>query len=240
MRERLIFQHIPKTAGAAARAGLAQLYPPQTVFLCGPDGVLDNLLTLPREKKDSIHFLSGHVDYGIHKVFSNSTVYAAFLRHPVERVFSHWWHIFTRPEHRFHDFAQSTTLDGFLDAAVRPRMNNCMTRMLSGINPPYGECPESMLKAALRNIAESYCFLGAQERFDESYAMLASLLGAEGDALTPPPERNISENRPKVEELPRETRRRIERLNGLDIELYEKLRSRLPVVMTPRVVSSNW
>ncbi|MFW5733906.1 MAG: sulfotransferase family 2 domain-containing protein [Oceanidesulfovibrio sp.] len=238
MRERLIFQHIPNTSDDAVRVGLARLYSPQAVYLSGPDSGLDNLLALSREKKDTIRFLSSHVDYGIHKIFSGPTVYAAFLRHPVERVFSHWWRIFTRPEHRFHDFAQSTTLDGFLDAAVRPRMNNCMTRMLSGINPPYGECPESMLKAALRNITESYCFLGTQERIEESWAMLASLLGAEGTPYRFS-EPRLDENRPKVEELPRETRRRIERLNGLDIELYEKLRQRLPLMMTPRVTGSG-
>ncbi|QJT09278.1 sulfotransferase family 2 domain-containing protein [Oceanidesulfovibrio marinus] len=237
MRDRLIFQHIPKTAGSTARAGFAALYPSQSVFAFDQDGVLDNLLTLPREKKDAIRFFSGHVDYGIHKIFNGPTVYAAFLRDPVERVFSHWWHIFTRPEHRFHDFAQSTTLDEFLDAAVRPRMNNCMTRMLSGINPPYGECPESMLKAATRNISESYCFLGTKERFEESYAMLAQMLGADEKQLTPPPSRNLSENRPRVEELPRETRRCIERLNGLDIELYEKFKPRLPMVLTPKVTT---
>jgi hypothetical protein len=118
-------------------------------------------------------------------------------------------------------------------------MNNCMTRMLSGINPPYGECPESMLKAALRNVMESYCFLGMQERFDDSYAMLASLLGTEEESPAPPPVRNLSENRPRVEELPRETRRRIERLNGLDIELYANLRQRLPMVMSPKVLDEG-
>jgi hypothetical protein len=195
-------------------------------FICGKDGVLNDFLSLPRHRLDNLDFLCGHVDYGIHEHIGRPCVYLAFLRDPVDRVMSHYYFIRNSARHRYREQANAMSLIEFIESGLRPRMNNCMVRMISGLGAKYGECGESMLDRALENLSRHYVFLGITERFDESLAALSNLFG------WPPAEyenRVVSVNRPAVSEAPAEDVRVIRKYNELDIGLYERLKNSLPL-----------
>ena len=42
-------------------------------------------------------------------------------------------------------------MDEFIKQGIRPRMNNCMVRMISGEYPDYGRCHEGVIDLALAN-----------------------------------------------------------------------------------------
>ena len=222
----VIFQHIPKTAGNTLLSVAANRFPGDKSFICGKDGVLNDFLSLPRNRLDSLGFLCGHVDYGIHEHIGRPCVYFAFLREPVDRVMSHYYFIRNSLRHRYREQANAMGLPEFIESGLRPRMNNCMVRMISGIDAAYGECGEEMLDSALENLSRHYVFLGIIERFDESLAAISNLFG------WPPADyqnRVVSVNRPAVSQAPAEDVRVIRKYNELDIRLYEKLKDSLPM-----------
>jgi hypothetical protein len=222
----VIFQHIPKTAGNTLFSIAASRFPREKSFICGKDGVLNDFLSLPRNRLDSLDFLCGHVDYGIHGHIGRPCVYFAFLREPVDRVMSHYYFIRNSARHRYREQAGAMSLAEFIESGLRPRMNNCMVRMISGVDAAYGQCPESMLDKALENLSRHYVFLGITERFDESLEALSSMFGwPRADYEN----RVVSGNRPAVSEAPEEDLRVIRKYNELDIRLYEGLKDYLPV-----------
>lgn len=228
----VIFQHIPKAAGSTLIfTVLMQRFARDRSFICGTDGVLGDFLALPDERRAGLDFLAGHVDFGIHEHLGGPGAYFAFVRDPVERVVSHYFFIRNSPRHRYRQEAQEMDMEAFIASGIRPRMNNCMTRMISGLDAPYGKCPESMLDKAVENLMQDYFFLGIVERFDESLAMLAELLGWRNVRYD---KRCVSKGRPQLIELPGGALDVVREYNNLDIELYSRLQGRLPAGLSPQ------
>jgi len=227
----VIFQHIPKAAGSSLiLTVLRQRFAPSRSFICGTDGVLDDFLALPEEDRAQLDFLAGHVDFGIHGHLGRKSAYFAFLRDPVERVISHYYFIRGAKRHRYREQARDMDLEAFVRSGLRPRMNNCMTRMLSGLDAPYGRCPDSMLDAALANLNRHYFFLGLVERFDDSLALLAQLMGWRDVSYE---KRCVTRDKPGADDLPPSALDSIRQYNQLDIRLYGMLRNKLPVGVSP-------
>lgn len=223
----IIFQHIPKAAGSTLIfTVLMQRFEREKSFICGTDGVLGDFLALPDERRVGLDFLAGHVDYGIHEHLGGPCAYFAFMRDPVERVASHYYFIRNSPRHRYRHEAAKMDLETFIASGIRPRMNNCMTRMISGLDAPYGKCPGSMLDKAIENLSRDYFYLGIVERFDESLAMLAELFGWQGVEYE---KRCVSREKPRLSELPGGALDVIREYNNLDIQLYQRLRGKLPM-----------
>jgi hypothetical protein len=83
---------------------------------------------------------------------------------------------------------------------------------------PIGACDTQLLNIAKRNIEEHFSLAGLSERFDESLALMAILLGWD---WTPSYEKlNVSSNKPEKVQIDASTRRSIEQANPLDVELY--------------------
>lgn len=179
MKKRLIFQHIPKTAGSTLLTLLTKRYPKDRIFQCGSDGVLQDFINLDGTLREGIELLAGHVDYGIHNYFSSSSVYFTFLRDPIVRTLSHYNFIKRTKQHRFHEEAKKMGLGDFVRSGIRPRMNNCIVRMLSGINPVYGSLSENLVDAAFENLHKHYCFVGFVDDFERSVYRLSDLFGWE-------------------------------------------------------------
>ena len=81
-----VFQHIPKTGDCTINAILLSNVESKAVFMCGADGVLVDFMNLRQERRDAFSYLSGHVFYGIHELFSvDMELYNHLLGH------SGWW-----------------------------------------------------------------------------------------------------------------------------------------------------
>lgn len=219
MKNRIIYQHIPKTAGNSLSTLIRRQFDRKKQFICGTDGVLNDFIALPQKNKDNIELLIGHVDYGIHKYFNNDSLYFTFLRDPVERVLSHYYFIKERSTHRYHQYALTMDIVQFLKHGIRPRMNNCMVRMLSGIDAEYGKCTSDHVKTAMGNLENHYAFVGFISNMEGYVQRLCERLNFE---FRPIPVINQTKIRPNIKDVSPEVIDEIKKYNSQDIELYHQ------------------
>jgi hypothetical protein len=216
--DHLIFQHIPKTAGTSIAKLFRSQFNRDEVFICGTkDGVLTNFTKLRPDYRRKVKLLIGHVDFGIHDYFDGNVKYFTFLRDPLDRVLSHYYYIRSDINHRYYNAAQKMDIDQFIEAGVRPRMNNCMVRMISGLNPPFDHCDESMLGQALENINNSYAFVGFFSSLLESVDLLLHQMNWRPIEVA---NTNPTKNKPDRSNVSKVTLDLIRKYNMLDIKFY--------------------
>lgn len=221
MSHRVIFQHIPKAAGTS----LAKLFVKQQsrdrIFICGSeDGVLNDFIELEQNDRNKLQLLIGHVDFGIHNYFNDESLYITFLRDPIDRVISHYYFIKSNKMHRFHEEANRIDVCEFITSGIRPRMNNCMTRMISGISPEYNCCHEEMVERALENIDSHYAFFGFFSNLKESVDLLIKKMNWEECNI---PVLNVTLNKPFKCDFTDKDLDVIKEYNQLDMKLYSLL-----------------
>jgi hypothetical protein len=207
----LAFVHIPKTAGGTVKGILVSAYSRRAVQDAGnyPRNPTKTVAKLARRRHAGYRVLVGHVPYGVFQEhLPERTPYMTFLRDPVERVLSHYY----RHIHQ----ARATSLEEALLGLHLPELTNLATRFLCGHASPMGDLPASALRDAEANL-RAFAFIGLQERFDESLALLQRMLGLE---FAPYENRHVSVGRPTAAAIRAEERAMIEQANRLDIELY--------------------
>lgn len=153
------------------------------------------------------------------------------LRHPVDRVISHYYHVLKTPGNILHNevVSKNMSLRDYVSSAITPQLTNGQTRLISGVervDSITGSDPVSagILEIALRNLRDRVDILGISERFDESLIVFKRRLGWRNTLYV---RRNVARGRPSVEEVPRETIKIIEDQNEFDLELYEFAKQRV-------------
>jgi len=225
-RDPLLFCHIPKTAGTSVRRALRQAFPDMvTVYggelrLGAPDA---QWIAELRSRTPSPALLYGHFSFGVHRFLDVPPRYAAFLRHPVDRIVSLYRHHAADTEATFHRrIRDGMTLAEFVASHDTEENNNHMCRVIGGILPQPGVRVEdpAVVDAAVVNLREHFVFVGLVESFAQSMDALARLVGA---PLARDTRLNVATH-PAPAIAPSDLRA-IERENALDLALYERARS---------------
>jgi hypothetical protein len=220
---RLLFLHIPKTAGVSIRHLLLGLYPGPTTFIRGAPEHREFFLK-SREERETYRVVGGHFRFGLHLLFDTPSRYLTFLRDPVERVISHFAYVQREAQHPQH--ARVTASNMSLEQWVRNgsdggcsdnlQIRNLTTR--SETEVPFKGTTRQMLDEAKRVLSERIDFLGITERYEGSIRFFGERLGWPQPAVI---ERlNVSPNRPAAADIATSTRAAILDHNALDIELY--------------------
>lgn len=231
----LIFLHIPKAAGTTLYKVMGRQYPPDAIHdIYGIDlddlrAAYDRFRALPEAERDKIRLLRGHVAFGLHQYFSRPTTYVTMLRHPVERLISHYYYVLRMPKHYLYHEVKSKKmgLAEYVTSGITSELANGQTRLLSGVmetaEVDFSDPAVSsdVLEKARRNMREHFVAVGLAERFDESLILLKRLLGWGSVYYASV---NITKGRPAEKEIPKETIRLIEKYNEADMELYESAR----------------
>lgn len=228
----LIFVHIPKTAGTTVRGIINRQYGKHCYEITKTN--ISHLLSLPQCEKDDIKVLQGHRVFGFHKYFTLEATYITMLRDPVERVISSYYYNLlglNASSNEIHEkiIKNNYTLKDYVHNGISPNIENHHVRLLSGnIDIPHISCTIEMLKTAKKNIDEQFELVGITEYFDEFLIMLMLELGWKFPFYW---KRNVTHNRPRKEDIDKETLKVIEKYNQLDIDLYqyakEKFENRL-------------
>jgi hypothetical protein len=218
---RLIFLHIPKTAGSTMRRILERQYDPHRIFTLEGWRVHEkDFPGLPEAARARVRVLEGHQFFGLHAHLPGPARYLTLLRDPVERLVSQYYHILRSPEHylRSQVVGGGMSLAEFAHAKLAPELDNGQLRYVAGLGHlPCGAIGAKHLEQARRILSEHYAVVGLVERFDESVLLMRRELG-----WRPPiyQRTNIGRNRPPQTPLSENDRAALREANVWEWELY--------------------
>lgn len=233
----VIFMHIPKTGGQTLRSVVEQNYKEGDVFRCYPTNPkypnLEDFKNISDQEKERMKIIIGHIDYGIHNYISHDyRGYITMMRDPVDRVISSYQHVMRNSEKLRNNCASILKLY----EKERMFLDNFQTRMISGINPEFGQCYDEMLDQAIENIDKHFLMIGLNERYDETLRRFAKLLNwnsIEYERVNSTPNKLTSKCFSKIEI------NKIKEMNKLDIQLYSYAKKAFLEENIDTVVSAN-
>lgn len=219
---RVIFDHLPKTAGQAINAWLVEALGAG----CVTPNLNGNHRYLIRQFGGLNSVICGHVQFQAGEGLDPRYQYMTILREPVDRVVSWLYFVVNN-----HDDSQLPELresakyflenDGrdIPEALVGSIVNVCAEHFCR-INGNGLEADDEKIANALAAIKE-YDIVGTYEEMPRFLAGVASLIGL------PPPQEiarvNVTARRPKIDQVSPILRERIVALNQLDLRLYAEV-----------------
>jgi exopolysaccharide biosynthesis predicted pyruvyltransferase EpsI/GT2 family glycosyltransferase len=218
---RVIFDHLPKTAGMAINHWL------RTVLGSGcasPTIVCDHR-TLIARYGGAYSVLTAHIKFdspGLDPRYR----YATLFREPIDRLVS--WLYFVVTNHRDTDLgdvwhaAKRFLEDEHAEVDGLPLANPCVQHFAAIIGGPL-DTDDQLLAAALTAV-ERYDVWGLYESMPEFLADFASLLGVRAPPTLD--RMNVTRRRPTMADVGDRLRARLTELNALDLELYAILKGR--------------
>ena len=220
----VIFLHIPKAAGTTLSSIIAKQYEPQCIFTINGSRVresIEQFKQLPETQRKAIQVLQGHMYFGLHEFLPGPSTYITLLRHPVDRIISHYYFVLRVPNHYLHDqvVQHRMTLRDYVSSGISAELDNDQTRMLSGVGGLNGfrKCSVEMLEVAKQNVSKYFTVAGLVEKFDETLMLLKYSLGWENVFYV----RENRNGKPNVKKyIAKEDLKAIEKHNELDIDLY--------------------
>lgn len=219
--DNLIFLHIPKAAGSTLHPVLERHYGKRIRYTL-PPGQTDRIESLSPGELQRIRLLKGHMPFGLHTYLRGRSRYITLLRHPAERVVSHYYYVKRRPAHELHQLVTGgMSLADYASAGLSGELDNGQVRLLSGHDQdiPCGHCTRDLLNTAKRNIEQHFAVVGLTERFDESLVLMAIELGWNWTPYYL--NRNVTQDKPVAKQIDPTALKAIEQTNPLDFELYE-------------------
>tara|TARA_Y100001933_G_scaffold168358_1_gene166600 strand:+ start:68 stop:793 length:726 start_codon:yes stop_codon:yes gene_type:complete len=212
----IVFLHLPKTAGTTLKAIIEDVYTPGKVLnLRVAQGGVRRLFTMPPAERARFDVVAGHLDWRVTRLLPGARVITV-LRDPVDRFLSWFYYALRNENAPLH--AELNELGGDVGRAVESGryapQYNIMTEML---RDQAAAGPDAALESAKRNLASCAAF-GLSERFTESVRLMERTLGW---PATEWEDRNVTANRPRVEDLSDDARAALEAGCAPDRALYD-------------------
>lgn len=209
-----VMLHITKTAGGTLKKALIETKSIASHFVYSRDD-LDSLRALENNRLDLVY---GHTMFGVHSQVGlpEATPYMCFMRHPIARTISHYFHLRNVDKSKVGDIIRaSKDINDFFENYKHWEFSNLMSKIISGVgNQPISE--DVFLPLAIENLENQFCFVGFQEHFPLSMRGLSKVLGHEILFRT---DQNVG--RYKLDDVDPITIKRIEALNEKDLILYK-------------------
>jgi hypothetical protein len=220
MDEKIIFLHIPKTAGTSLRQLIQNVYPgKQCLPLYYPWPYQPAVIEEIKAKSLDAKILYGHTLFGLHEPLDIQAQYVTFLRNPIDRVISFYNHNACHSNAEYYATIQrGVSLLKLLKGEKAPQTNNLMTRVIAPYKPNDLLDDDRVLEQAIENIEKHFCFVGLVEKMTDSVELLGKKLGWTSSYdipfLNAVPKKHIAQVDPQ-------TKAALEKYNRLDILLYQ-------------------
>ena len=218
-KERLIFLHIPKAAGVSLNhniirningAKMQLLYSPPYEIPVKKDRE-NTFWAKSQDKLDSYEYIMGHINFGVHKNFTQPSKYISVLRHPISRISS---------AYHYYEFNKHMSIPAFLQKGFA-EADNGMVRRLSGIGQEaeIGSITQDSVDLAIKNIEQHFALIGTLEHYNEFLLMLGKLYHWN---LSPKIKQNVTTSHPNhVSNLTDDDKSAILEHNQYDLKLHE-------------------
>lgn len=217
-KHKVLFLHIPKTAGTTFYDCLKQTYGKRRIaeFHGVPkNSIEDFYVDIYNPQKSEIACIKGHMYFGLHHYLDEASQYITFMRDPVKRIISLYRYLQQSPNHKQHEVAANKSLSEF---AVDCHLHkNGQTRFLAGGNITDSE--DALLARAQENLKNNFAVVGLTERFDESLVLMKNYLN--WPQFPTYVQENISKKESAKQSIEPETLLLIEQHNAADIKLYQ-------------------
>lgn len=220
-----IYMHIPKTGGSTFNHMLKTKYKGKPVFVIDNNrpvaSIREGLGQLDDQQKKRLKLVYGHMYYGAHQYLHEEYSYFTMLRHPVDRVISLYKEILRNPQTEICKYviANNVSLKELVTSGRYHELNNDQTKRIAGETPAYGECNDALLQKAELNLSKDFCFVGIQERFDESLLLMKKELDWKVNPYYLMLNRSVKEKKIDVD-VDEDTIEVIEAYNQQDLALY--------------------
>lgn len=243
--ETLLFLHLPKSGGTTLRHVLERQFPPEKSLSAYPTpeshaATRAGRLVLPPalaeltpEQRSRFDLVSGHFSYGIHEAFARSCRYLTFVRRPVDRVVSLYYHARAHADHVMHPLIhdEGLSLAELLETGRNAlEYDDAQVRALAGyhLEEEFRRAveadEEAVLKRAIRHLETHFDVVGVMDAYDTSLLLAAERYGWRDVCYEV---RNVTARPSRRPEDDPEVRRLIRSHNRLDERLYDYARRRL-------------
>lgn len=221
----MIFLHVFKTGGTTLRRILYREFDRSAVWIVDHERQEESrreFQAIADEQKQRIRVIMGHMAFGFHEVVASQSSYVTLLRHPVDRIISHYYYVLRQgPAHRLYDAIarHKMTVGDYALGGLAKELDNGQTRMLSATEEsiPIGEMSHEQLMVAQSNLRGFFSVVGVLDSFDEFVLMLKHRFDLKNVYYI---KRNVGRGRQDLGSVLPHDRSKIERANQLDMELY--------------------
>ncbi|POZ49990.1 hypothetical protein [Methylovulum psychrotolerans] len=117
------------------------------------------------------HIIYGLFTFGSQQILNRPSEFMVWLGDPLRRVQQHIL-LFAKNAERMHQACDMATIL----KAEHKSLDNYYTRLISGLDAPFGKCTETMLNTALGNMAQYFVFIGINEQQKLSFDRLCTLM----------------------------------------------------------------
>lgn len=226
LEEVCLFLHIPKAAGQTLYRILERNYPGKQNWLFDPGKAeegLEELECMEYDQRLELRVCRGHFPFGLHQVVNGPCTYVTILRHPVDRMISHYHYVKEYgPGHYLHQAITENgwSLGEYVSSGVSPELDNGQVRLLTDTEQsvPIGKVTREHFEAAKRNLQRWFSVVGTVDRFDEFLLMLQKRFAL---PLIDYERVNVTKHRPAMASIPEGDRQSILLWNHWDMKLYE-------------------
>ncbi|PVY79091.1 sulfotransferase family protein [Tamilnaduibacter salinus] len=220
---RYAFLHIGKTAGTAVRQSIASQFTPDAVC---PYYFHRQIESMPDEELEKYGFISAHIGYDLAKSLSDNVF--TVLRNPFDRVVSlyYYWRSVEGDRGGPVIAKESRNFEEFLEVKKAPvivDIFNAQTWQLAHGHEGYtrkklrGAYTEDQLLQKAKENLEQLSVVGVQDNLGLFLQRINQKFGWNVNEIL---ESNRNKERPKIDDVPVRTKRKIYDLVYLDLELY--------------------
>lgn len=166
--------HITKTAGGSLKDALRRSEEDVIFHYPAEEGYR---LNLAYEVKPKIIF--GHYIFGVHKLAAVEPRYACFLREPISRTISHFYHLRNNDRSRIGDVTrQFDSIEQYLESAKHWEFDNFLCRVISGVanTVKYGDAGRNTYALARDNLQKYFEYIGLFEDMEGSLDRLRKIM----------------------------------------------------------------